>query len=488
MLTINNCRFFKEYAKFSDMTRLKRTMRSELLLITVKKDITMRTSLSLLAASVGVIFAASTTQVMAQGFTLYEPDIATMGTAYAGAAASAENASVVATNPAAISRLDGVNVTLNNTLILAQTDIKNPVGSAPGTNKGDMVPRILVGSAFITFPHVLLDNLSVGLGLYAPFGLKTNYESTFQGRAFGDKSTVTVVTFQPTVSYAFTPSFSAGAGLTVNHFNGVLTSGLSPAFPNATQELDGARNAFGYNVGFLFSPITDLNVGLTYHSEVEYDLRGKVQVSNAPICSAQLCTPYIFNAKGKGNLVITTPDSLELAATYKIVPTVELKAGITRTRWSSISVLAPKTSFNASDVAIRTQQGQAINSPLLTGGVLAGLSAGSVENVNFEDVNMYSLGASWQVQPNLALRAGIAYDVSPANKEDRNVRIPTADRSIYAVGANYALSKNTNVDVAYNYLHEANAHISRADPKKGIYQADFENTGHLIAVQLNHKF
>ncbi|MBC7752358.1 MAG: transporter [Candidatus Saccharibacteria bacterium] len=440
----------------------------------------MRFSRSLLAASVGVIFAAGTTQVMAQGFTLYSPDISTMGNAYAGAAATAENASVVATNPAAMSRLDGVNVTLNNTLILAKTDIKNPVGSTPGTNKGDMVPRILVGSAFITFPHVLLDNLSMGIGLYAPFGLKTNYESTFQGRAFGDKSTVTVATLQPTISYAFTPSFSAGAGLTVNHFNGVLTSGVSPAIPKATQELSGARNAFGYNVGFLFSPITDMNIGLTYHSEVEYDLRGNTEVLNTPISG----TPYTFNAKGRGNLVITTPDSLELAATYKIVPTVELKAGITRTRWSTISTLAPKSTFTASGVTT------SVPLPAVYKNVIAGtLNAGSSsEVVNFEDVNMYSLGATWQVQSNLALRAGVAYDESPANKKDRNVRIPTADRAIYAVGANYALSKNTSVDLAYNYLSESNAHISRADPSKGIYQADFENTGHLIAAQLNHKF
>ena len=445
----------------------------------------MRTSLSLLAASVGIIFAAGTTQVMAQGFTLYSPDVGTMGSAYAGAAASAENASVIATNPAAMSRLEGVNVTLNNTLVIAKTDIKNAVGSAPGTNKGDMVPRILVGSAFITFPHVLLDNLSMGIGLYAPFGLKTNYESTFQGRAFGDKSTVTVATIQPTISYAFSPMFSAGAGLTINHFNGVLTSGISPAFPNATQELSAARNELGYNVGFLLSPITDMNVGLTYHSKVEYDLQGNTQVLNAPITS----TPYTFNAKGRGNLMITTPDSLELAASYKIVPTVELKAGITRTRWSTIRTLAPKSTFAASGVST------SVPLPAVYKNVIAGTlnAGGSSEIVNFADVNLYSLGASWQVQPDLTLRAGVAYDETPVNKTDRNVRIPTADRAIYAVGANYALSKNTNVDVAYNYLHESNAHINRVDAPvalggKGIYQADYKNTGHLIAVQLNHKF
>lgn len=440
----------------------------------------MRSSLSLLAASVGVIFAAGTTQVMAQGFSLYTPDIATMGNAYAGAAASAENASVIATNPAAMSRLDGVNVTLNNTYILAKTEIENPIGSAPGTNKGDMVPRILLGSAFITFPHVLIDNLSMGIGLYAPFGLKTNYENTFQGRAFGDKSTVTVATLQPTISYAFTPSFSAGVGLTVNHFNGELTSGLSPAFPKATQSLDGAKNAFGYNVGFLFSPIKEMNIGLTYHSQVDYDLHGNVKVTDAPITN----TPYTFNASGRGNLEITTPDSLELAATFMVVPTVELKAGITHTRWSTIGVLAPKNTFTAAGVTTSVPL-PPVFSTQIAGSLNAG---GTAEHINFEDVNMYSLGASWQAHPSLALRAGIAYDESPTTDKDRNVRIPTADRMIFAVGANYALAKNTTVDLAYNYLLEDDASINRAEPGKGIYRANFKNSGHLIGAQLNHKF
>ncbi len=443
----------------------------------------MRFSTSLLAASVGVIFAAGSTQVMATGFSLYEPDISTMGTAYAGGAATANNASVVAVNPAGMSRLDGGNITLNNTLILAYTDIKNPSGTAAApnnTNKGDMVPRILLGSAFLTYPHVIFDNMSVGIGLFAPDGLKTNYESTFQGRAFGDKSTVTAVTLQPTVSYAFLPNFSAGVGLDVNHFNGYLTSGLSSAFPGATEELGGARNAFGYNVGFLYSPIEQMNVGLTYHSKVTYKLTGNVDVNDAPITG----TPFTFDATGRGSLKITTPDSVELAATYKIVPTVNLKAGITRTMWSTIGTINPSNNFSASGVT---------TSVPLPGAYLSGIAAqlnatSAAETLNFKDVNMYSIGADWQACNKLILRAGFAYDTSPVQTEYRTVRLPIANRTIYAVGANYKFTDSTNVDVAYNYLHEANAHINLADATKGTYSADFQNTGSLIAVQLNHKF
>lgn len=461
-------------------------MRSKLLFKTAKKDIAMRTSLSLLAASVGVIFATGSTQVMANGFALYEPDIATMGTASAGAAASAENASVIATNPAAMSRLNTVNVTLNNTLIIAKTKIKDPVGSALGTNKGDMVPRILLGSGFITFPDVI-DKLSMGIGLYAPFGLKTNYENTFQGRAFGDKSTVTVATLQPTFSYAFMPNFSFGAGLTVNHFNGVLTSGLSPAIPNATTELDGAKNAFGYNVGILFSPINDWNVGLTYHSKVTYKITGNVEVNDVPVTGVPGVT---FDAAGRGHLKITTPDSIELASTYKISPTLDLKAGITRTLWRTLKTIQPTSTFNSAGISTTPT----LSGPLgaaVKAGILNNLStSNSSENVNFKDVNMYSVGADWKALSNLTLRTGFGYDESPARKAYRNVRIPTANRMVYAIGANYAFTPNTSVDVAYNYLHEANASINHTDPTnpKGIYQADFENTGHLFGVQFNHKF
>jgi len=443
----------------------------------------MRSSISLLAASVGIIFAAGSTQVMATGFALYEPDVSTMGNAYAGGAATADNASVVAVNPAGMSRLDGYNLTLNNTLILAYTNIKNASGTAQApdnTNKGDMVPRILLGSAFVTFPHVIFDNMTVGLGLFAPDGLKTNYESTFQGRAFGDKSTVTTVTFQPTVSYAFAPNFSAGVGLDVNHFNGVLTSGLSSAFPDATQELDGAKNAFGYNVGFLYSPIPDMNLGLTYHSKVTYKLNGNVEVNDAPITN----TPYTFSATGKGNLKITTPDSVELAATYKILPTVNLKAGITRTMWSTIGVLTPANTFTAAGVTTSVPL-----PAVYSAGIASQLnSTSSAQALNFKDVNMYSIGADWQAFDKLTLRAGFAYDTSPVETEYRGVRLPIANRTIYAVGANYKISDTTSTDIAYNYLHEANAHVSLASATAGTYNADFQNTGSLIAIQLNHKF
>jgi long-chain fatty acid transport protein len=58
---------------------------------------------------------------------------------------------------------------------------------------------------------------AIGLGFYVPFGLMTDYDSSFAGRYFANKSEVTALTFQPTISYAFNDKVSIGFGPTINH-------------------------------------------------------------------------------------------------------------------------------------------------------------------------------------------------------------------------------------------------------------------------------
>jgi long-subunit fatty acid transport protein len=43
--------------------------------------------------------------------------------------------------------------------------------------------------------------------------LATNYENSFQGRYFGDKSKVKVIAIQPTAAYKITPELSIGLGV-----------------------------------------------------------------------------------------------------------------------------------------------------------------------------------------------------------------------------------------------------------------------------------
>lgn len=234
----------------------------------------------MLKTTLGLAVTLASSQIFASGFALNEQSVSGMGTGFAGRSSSADDASTVFGNPAGMSRLSGQQVTGGIAVIDASTDIKDASGKYPGTNKGDMVPFTGVPMGFYT--NKLNDQWAVGFGVYAPFGLVTDYEGGFQGRAFGKKSEVKVVTLQPTVSYAFNDKVSVGFGPTFNRISGTLESDLTvlnPAYGDTNVKVKGNDTALGFNAGILVQATDTTRLGLTYHSKVSYKLEGHTNVT-----------------------------------------------------------------------------------------------------------------------------------------------------------------------------------------------------------------
>lgn len=162
-------------------------------------------------AVLAAAIAAASTQLMANGLALNEQSASSAGSAYAGRASTAANASTLYGNPAGMSRLDRAEVSGGLAFIDASTDISNAQGTAPGTNDGDMVPFSTVPFGYYVSP--INDRLHAGIGIYAPFGVESDYEDGWQGRYEGLNSVVQVVTIQPTISYAFNDRVSVGLSL-----------------------------------------------------------------------------------------------------------------------------------------------------------------------------------------------------------------------------------------------------------------------------------
>ena len=222
---------------------------------------------------------SATSQGFASGFAINEQSVSNMGTAFAGRSSSADDASTVFGNPAGMSRIKREQISGGISLIHAKTDIDNASGSATGSNDGDMVP--FIGAPMGYYVKPLDDNWSVGLGLYVPFGLVTDYERSFQGRYHGDRSEVQVITLQPTVSYRFNEQLSIGFGPTINRINGELTSAANDPLTgnDGKVEIKGDDTALGYNLGVLFEVTPQTRFGLTYHSKVDYRLKGDTKIS-----------------------------------------------------------------------------------------------------------------------------------------------------------------------------------------------------------------
>ena len=421
-------------------------------------------------AVLAAAIAAASTQALANGLALNEQSASSAGSAYAGRASTAANASTLFGNPAGMSRLERAEVSGGLAFIDASTDISDAEGQlAPGlpvsgTNDGDMVPFSTIPFGYYVTP--ISDKLHAGIGVYAPFGVESDYENGWQGRYEGVTSMVQVVTIQPTVSYAFNDRVSVGFGPTINHISGELTSNVPAAAFNpalaamsdADVEIEGDDIAYGYNLGVLFGITDRLDWGLTYHSKVDYSLEGDTTISGTPAPVA----PAI-DGKYDAELDITMPESVDTSFSFQATDALALYAGATFTRWSRLEGIEVENS--------------GVNAMFQS-------SFGTItEELEWEDTWSFAVGGAYQLNPKWVIRAGYAFDESPTNDQHRTVRIPVSDRDIYTLGAGWNVSDDLTLDAAYAYIDEEKGEVNQ-----DTYSADFENSAHGLALQATYRF
>jgi long-chain fatty acid transport protein len=429
---------------------------------------------TMIKSSLSLAITLASTQIFASGFALNEQSISGMGTGYAGRSSAADDASTVYGNPAGMSRLKRQQVTVGVAAIDAKTDISDTSGRSSGTNKGDMVPFTAVPMGFYVNP--VDEHWAFGLGVYAPFGLVTDYESSFQGRNFGSKSIVKVVTFQPTISYAFNDKVSIGFGPTINRISGALES--NPNLSGVTAPITGRPAGdgrvqvkgddvgYGFNAGILVQATDTTSVGLTYHSKVTYKLDGHTEVTPGAGVPPALLSAGRYDAK----LSLDTPESVDFSVTQKMNDAWKLYAGATWTRWSRLQDITVKNSG-------------------VSGGALAPRLFGTItEEQNWHDTWAYAIGTSYQLNKQWVLRTGLSFDQSPTNNENRSPRIPTGDRTIFSLGAGYNLSDDLTIDVAYSYLKEEDVKVHDVSPLGQTYNAKYENSANGFGLGLTYRF
>ncbi|UJW23841.1 MULTISPECIES: OmpP1/FadL family transporter [Pseudomonas] len=417
----------------------------------------------MLKTSLGVAVALASSQLLASGFALNEQSISSMGTGFAGRSSSAEDASTVFGNPAGMSRLKREQFTVGGAAVIAKTDISGPGSNLGGETDGDMVPVVGVPMGYYVKP--IDDHWSVGFGVYVPFGLVTDYGSDDAARYWGKKSHVEVVTFQPTVSYAFNDKVSIGFGPTINRIKGELGSSLinplTPGRNDGEVKTKGDDTAVGYNIGLMVQATDRTRVGLTYHSMVDYKLEGKTRVSTP------LIGPFNGN-KFDASLKIKTPESVDLSVTHELDDQWTLYAGSTWTRWSRLENITVQNDVPAP---------------------LAGSAFQTItEEQNWHDTWAHAIGASYKVNKEWVLRTGFTVDQSPTNNHDRSPRIPTGDRKVFSLGAGWSPNDDMTIDVAYSYLWEEDTKVNQVSATKGSYQAKYENSAHGVGASLTYRF
>ena len=243
----------------------------------------------LAAALVGAGFAG---QAVAAGFELHEQNASGLGMAYSGMAAAVQDASTVFWNPAGMSRLPGRQIAASVNYIMPDTKFNSsgppPFGSTFNAfgNGGQGGVSAWVPALYGTW--MIDPRWSVGLAINVPFGLSTEWDSTWAGMFYAIKSKIETVNINPTVSFKVNNMLSLGAGVSYQRLKATLTNGVTPLVPSIQGKVEGDDWSWGWNVGALFDFGQGTRVGLTYRSTISYTVEGTLTFNSPAFAALQL--------------------------------------------------------------------------------------------------------------------------------------------------------------------------------------------------------
>jgi long-chain fatty acid transport protein len=413
-------------------------------------------------------FAAGATQgAAASGFQLIEQNASGLGNAYAGQAAAAENASIVFFNPAGMTMLPGRQV--SGVLHLIGPSVKfndnggtrSPANAslpAAGTNGGDAGGWIPTGNAYASWQ--LSPQLWTGLGISAPFGLKTDYDASFAGRFQSRLAEFKTLDVNPSIAYKVNDALSLGGG--VSHQHGEIT--LNRSFFAGTelpQSVKLADSAWGWNIGAMVNLTPKTRLGLAYRSSISYDLSGTVSVTGVGAASAKAS--------------VKLPDTFTAALSHQVDARWQVLGDVTYTRWSQIKNVS----------LVLTSAG--------LGASPAGTAADTLD-FEFRDTYRIGVGANYKWTPDFMLKMGVAYDRSPVpSATHRTVFLPDSDRYWLSLGGKYRMSKATTLDAGYAHIFMADADTFRnkrvgAAGAQGIVSGSYRSSVNILSVQLTYSF
>lgn len=441
-----------------------------------------RTLFPYLASALLLSLACS--RAHASAFQLIEQNASGLGNSYAGSAAIADNASTIFYNPAGMTRLPGVNLSAGMTAITTTFKFSDEGSTGPGglplgTNQGGDAG----GTSFLPnfYASWQLDpSWFVGLGVGAPYGLSTDWDSDWIGRYQSTRFDLQSVNINPSVAYKVDSKLSLGVGLDwlyadADYRRAVPTAGLISLIPaglpgsvrsalasqlmaspdmRARAKMNG--NAWGWNMGALYQVTDQTRIGLAYRSRIHVPLSGTTTLSGIPVAFQAAMPDSVDNSSSA-----TLPDTATLSIVHDLNSKWQLLADLAWTGWSSL----PELKINNGALGEDTLK------------------------LSFRNTWRVALGANYQLDGHWKLRTGVSYDQSPIRSRDlRPTSLPDNDRISVALGVQYRFNQHATVDVGYEHLF-FHSHINNAtDPAKGTVKGDFRTAADLVGVQVSYRF
>lgn len=425
---------------------------------------------TILAAAV----ALASTQATAAGFQLNSQSATGLGRAMAGDAIIADNASVLARNPAAMALFDEKALSVAATYADVNVEVTDAqidgsgaqLGSIDNAAEGKPIPGIY-------YINPINDKWAFGVAAFSNYGTGTDMSPLGQDHKFNTpidllgNTEVTTINFNASVSYRINESLSLGLGIDAIYGSGTLTRNgdlyLSPVLPPVELDLvnieaDGI--AFGGIVGLAYE-INDRNrIGLSYRFSPNMKATGDI-TTMVPANSQ----PLPFARADFDEIDIPMADIAQLAGFHQITDKFAIHYTAQWTNWSNFKHIE-LTDGQAGDTQIPSY---------------------ILKEYNWKDSWFLSLGATYDINENWTVRAGIASDDGVVG-EVSSLSIPDSDRMWYSAGFTYNINQHSSIDFGYTLVAGEKVHVLEDSLLTGTVSAYTESGANYYSLQYNYKF
>jgi long-chain fatty acid transport protein len=396
---------------------------------------------------------------------LYEMATPDQGTAAAGRAALALDASTVWLNPAGMTRLDRSQLLLGAGAVVIQSTFDVDPGTTTSGGGASITTALPVGSGF--YVQNLTQDFKLGVSLTTLPGLAADYGDTWAGRYHLEKVALLGVALSATAAYRVLPWLSIGAGPSLGHSHLGQDTAINNALdglPDGTFKVRGNAWAPGGVVGIMLEPTATTRVGVQYTTPMTFqynDIIDEVQGAGPSLQFLRLLVGARVNVPvgSQVDLKLTMPQQIMASAYHAFNDKLALMLNFGWQNWSA---------FGRPSVVISGNPNQRLSLDL-----------------NYNDTFHTAIGAHYQLTPDWLLKAGFAYDTSAVSDANRTLSFPVDRQFRYALGAQYALTKNITLGADLTIIDAGSAPVNQVGgPLQGTVVGSY-SPNLLYAVGLN---
>jgi long-chain fatty acid transport protein len=421
--------------------------------------------LGCLIVAIAALVAIFPSHALGAGLSLYETGAPDLGTAQAGQAALAADASTAGSNPAGMTLLDRTQLLVAAGAMLPAINF-NPgsqttTGGTGGGNAGVFFP--LGGSFFV---YKLSDRWRLGVAAGSNFGLAVDYGQHWAGRYYLTESSIITGQINPSIAYRVNRWLSVGVGASAvgaRLFDQAKVNNVLDRFPDGGFSLESWSFSAGGNAGILIKPNEKVRFGLTYTSPVDFTFGFNPHFTGlGPGLTAALRKSGAIGSKL--NLDMTEPQQMMSSVVYQLTPRFALMGDLGWQNWSAF------------------------------GQTVLGISAKNQKTVavdmHFSDTWHTAIGGQYRIGERWLWSAGFAYDSSPVSEANRSPALPLDRQLRYGTGIQYTLNENITVGAANEIVDGGKApYNAMRGPLAGRLQGGFPNNLlDFLAANLSWKF